>query len=88
METSSRRRRRSERRAKPNGRGIRPKRDLFGYIERFYDNAKRWHSTIGYVTPAERSSNAGRISWPQPNRQQPSSESEEHQTDVMSRCCQ
>ena len=28
------------------------KADVFDYIERFY-NPKRWHSTIGYLSPVE-----------------------------------
>ena len=34
------------------GRGTRPRADVFDYIERFY-NAKRRHSTIGYLSPME-----------------------------------
>jgi putative transposase len=30
--------------------GDEAKADVFDYVERFY-NAKRWHSTIGYMSP-------------------------------------
>ena len=34
------------------------KADVFDYVERFY-NAKRWHSTIGYMSPMEFEMQAG-----------------------------